>query len=783
MLLSRALLLHHTSQLRQSPATGIFLTSGWVAAVLLTFISGQLIANNRASLASFFTYLPWVMAVLIPTLTMPVASENRRGVTERLLTLPHTPLQRIFSRFSVYMGLITIWLIGFTPLIATLYYLGEPDTGPIATGFLGSLLLAAPMLAISLALCLRAKSGVGGLLASLTACFLLLLIGTPTVTGWFASVPGLSWLPTTTHLTPLGAFQPFTTGLLNLATILQLLGLTFLALAATQTHFRITNPENRITLLAVFLLALSLIPALRTKQIDTTAESLHTPSPTTVEAFRNLPSPITFTLHLSENNPDVPPSTHTYAHSLKNQLLRLRTLAPEKIILKTSNADSSTAAAITALQAGALEQPLPTGTTYFAALTAQVSGTTAVIPSLNPAREAALEYDLLTLATNALNPTKPEIAILSANPSASSNWQESLSESFQISRLSPETPTIASTTAVLIVQDDPTLTSTTLTAIRTYLNHGGNVMLFSNPTAPNTQSPTFTTLLPEWGLNLQSNSLVADPTTATLATQSGAGAMPYPYWLQLGPSNFNTKLPFTTGLGKVFMPETSAFTLTKPELPIVLTPILTTSAQARLVPLETYRSTPAELANSNLPAASGPQVIAAMATGAFSEEATKSANLIAFASTNWLTPTSLQQAPNNLALLTGTLHYLTGQGALTQLYTKGANPRTLTRIEAMANRLTQATAATELQIATRLHAVTQKQGADPYATAEAILQMQEEEFTLRQQLRDIRAEARRRIQTMENALLLINLTLSPTLVGLFFFLQRRRQRLKATSTL
>ena len=820
-MLAKSLVAYHTRQLRQSPATGIFLTVGWLAGVLLTFISGQLIATNRAELTGLFTYMPWILAVLIPTLTMPVASENRRGVAERLLTLPHTPAQRLFSRFAVLWALIGIWILGFWPLIATLYYLGSPDLGPIATGLLGSLLLAAPMLAISLALCLRAKTGVSGLLASLAACLILLLLGTSTVAAWFSAVPGLGWLPSATYLTLLGAYQPFTVGLLNLSATLLLIGLTFIFLGLAQKPFRITNNENRITIFGGLLTLLALIPALNWMQLDTTAESLYTASPATVQALNKLPQPVTFTVHFSGNNPDVPPSVHAYVHSLTNSLRRLRA-ASNNVIVKTNNTDASTAAAITALQAGATEQSLPTGTTYFAALTAEISGTQAIIPALQPSRQSVQEYDVMSLLNNTLNPANPPVAILSnGSRSLAQPVQEDLRKSFEIHYVNPiaDLPKILSTTTVLLVPDDTPMPVSATTAIRNFLGQGGNVVLladaFSRNPASVTSSPTdirLSTLLPEFGLTFISSTIVADPSLATLATQPGAGASAYPYWLQLTAGNLNAELPFTAGINKLFVPESGSITL-NPSTPYTLTPLITTSPNARVVPLETFQNTPAELASSNLPPATGRQLIAAMSSGAFATsphallrldgnvsaspsqpansaepDATelqggqplKYGNLIVFADADWLTATSITQSPENLNLLTNILNYVTGQGVFSQLRAKGANPRTLTRIESMANRLAQQTTVTEQKIATRLYEVTQTMQSG--TNEEALTKAQEEEFTLRQQLRNLRQQTRESLQGLENALLLLNLALMPTIAGVLFFLQRRRQRRKATTT-
>ncbi|PZP38960.1 MAG: hypothetical protein DI585_05685, partial [Pseudomonas fluorescens] len=101
MIISPALTQYHLTRTLQSPATGVFLVCGWVAAILLAFTVGRFFPNNRADLSSLMAYLPWVMAVLVSTLAMPVATEGQRGITERLATLPHTALQRLLSRFLV----------------------------------------------------------------------------------------------------------------------------------------------------------------------------------------------------------------------------------------------------------------------------------------------------------------------------------------------------------------------------------------------------------------------------------------------------------------------------------------------------------------------------------------------------------------------------------------------------------------------------------------------------------------------------------------------------------
>ncbi len=764
-----ALIRYHITQLRQSPATGVFLTSGWVLAILLTFVHGQFIAANRADLSLFFSYLPWVMALLVAALTMPIATENARGITERMATLPFTPFQQLSARFQVYWLLLGVWLLGFAPLIGTLFYLGEPDVGPILTGFLGSWLLAAPLLAVCLFVCRYAASAVGGLLGSLAATVGLLLVGMPWVAGWLAQVPGFGWVPSTSYVTLIGAYTPFTQGVINLSATLLLLSVALLALSAA------VNRRTGIPLACAgaLLWLIAMVPAVGWMQLDTTAESLHTPSAQSVHTLRNQGVPVTFTLHVSQNNPDVPAQVHDAIHSLTNLLLNLRAQAPKQVQLRQNNTDSSTDAAIRALQAGITEQNLPSGTVYFAGLEADIGGNKALMPIINPARQPVQEYDLMRLVAQAKANRKPFVTVIGD----ASGWQTQLADSFQITTIDPATQgtVMPSPTDVLVLPQDAPLPTPMLAVIQDYLAQGGSVLMTTDAYARTTPQRTAevtesqpSSLLLQWGITPISKSVVADLTLATLVQQSGTGNMPYPFWLTFGQPNMNDSLSFTLGINKIMLMESGALQLAEGTAFDVL-PILTTSPQARLVEHGAFMQTEPALANTllndNASGPAGARTVAAMVSGHFGPEGTPTGNLIVVADTDWLSANAIAQAPQNLEFLTNILHALAGQHNLATLRAKGAQPRTLTRIEAMSAALTAQSAQTEADIAKKLSEV------GPEAAEEA--------FTLRQQLRDIRAQTRHRLMTLENGLLALNLLLMPLALALGILVQRFRRKRNA----
>ncbi len=767
--MTSALIRYHMTHVRQSPATGVFLAAGWVAAVLLTFVHGQFIAANRADLSLFFSYLPWVMALLIATLTMPIATEGARGVTERMATLPFSPFQQLSARFQVYWLLLGLWLIGFTPLVVTLYYLGEPDFGPILTGFLGSWLLAAPLLAVSLLVCRYAASAVGGLLGSLAANLSLLLVGMPWVAGWLAQIPGFGWMPSTSHATLMGAYIPFTQGLVNLSAMLLLLAVALLALSAA------VNRRTGIPIACggALLLLIAMVPSVGWLQLDATADSLHTPSAHTVRTLHNQGVPVTFTLHVSQNNPDVPAQVHDAVHNLTNLLLNLRSQAPKQVLLRQNNTDASTDAAIRALQAGITEQNVRTGTVYFAGVEADIGGNKAVMPIIDPARQPVQEYDLMRLVAQAKANRKPFITVIGD----ASGWQSQLSDAFHITPLDPATQGTAmpSPTDVLVLAQDVPLPQPMLQVVHDYLASGGSVLMMTDAYARAYPQPAAgmddkqpSSLLPQWGIAPVSQSVVADPALATLVQQQGAGNMPYPFWLTFGKANMNDSLSFLLGMNKVLLMEAGALQLAQGTAFDVL-PILTTSTKARLVEHGAFMQTEPALANTLLnDNASGPaeaRTVAAMVSGHFGAEGTATGNLIVVADTDWLSASAIAQAPQNLELLTNMLHALAGQHSLANLRAKGAEPRTLTHIEAMSATLTAQSAQTEADIAKKL--------------AEVGPEAAEEAFTLRQQLRDIRAQTRSRLTMLENGLLAINLVLVPVLMGVVLLVQHVRRKRKA----
>ena len=156
---------------------------------LFTFYIGQFYVRERADLVAFFTYQPWLYLFLMPAVAMRLWAEERKsGTIELLLTLPVPVGAVVLGKFLAAIAFAGVALLLTFPIWITVNWLGSPDNGVIATGYLGSLLMASAYLAIGSALSATTKNQVVAFILAVTVCFLFLVSGLPMVldvfTGW-----------------------------------------------------------------------------------------------------------------------------------------------------------------------------------------------------------------------------------------------------------------------------------------------------------------------------------------------------------------------------------------------------------------------------------------------------------------------------------------------------------------------------------------------------------------------------------------------------------------------
>ncbi|MBR0679138.1 ABC transporter permease [Roseomonas eburnea] len=166
-----------------TPVAYVFIVIFLMMAGALTFTLGGFFQRGQADLGPFFTFVPWLFLFLVPALTMRLWAEERRlGTIELLLTLPLPQWQAVLGKFLAAWAFCAIALLLTFPLVLTVNYLGNPDNGVIAAGYVGCLLVAGAYLAVGAAMSAMTKNQVIAFVLAVAVCFLFAAAGSPVVT-------------------------------------------------------------------------------------------------------------------------------------------------------------------------------------------------------------------------------------------------------------------------------------------------------------------------------------------------------------------------------------------------------------------------------------------------------------------------------------------------------------------------------------------------------------------------------------------------------------------------
>lgn len=171
-----------------------------------------LFVGRQATLVHIFFQAAMLLVLIVPIVTMRQFSEERRsGTLELLLTGPAHEVEIVLAKYFASMTVLGIMIALTCAYALVLGIFGDPDWGPVYSGYLGLLLLASALVA-------------GGLTASaLTSNQIVAAVASLGVFGLLWAVDGLaSFAPGPLEnwilgLSLLGRFTPFATGALYLS--------------------------------------------------------------------------------------------------------------------------------------------------------------------------------------------------------------------------------------------------------------------------------------------------------------------------------------------------------------------------------------------------------------------------------------------------------------------------------------------------------------------------------------------------------------------------------------
>jgi ABC-2 type transport system permease protein len=170
-----------------TPVAYVFLVIFLFFAGYLPFERGKLFINRQADLRVFFDYIPLLFVFMVPATAMRLWAEERKsGSIELLLTLPITVRQAVLGKFVAAWLFLGIALALTFPMPLTVAYLGRPDWGAIAMGYLGSFLMAGAYLAVGCFFSALSKNQVISFILAVVACAILMYVGLPSTLNYLA---------------------------------------------------------------------------------------------------------------------------------------------------------------------------------------------------------------------------------------------------------------------------------------------------------------------------------------------------------------------------------------------------------------------------------------------------------------------------------------------------------------------------------------------------------------------------------------------------------------------
>lgn len=165
---------------------------------------------NQQMIRPLLLNMTVVLLFVLPMITMRTyAEEKRSGTIELLLTSPLTDVQIILGKFFGALALYATMLLVTLVYVGLLFFFGTPEWKPIATAYLGLLLLGGSFLSMGLLISSLTRNQIVAGMVTFGVFLLLWVID------WIGSFAGPTFEPIVNYLSITQHFDDFAKGVID----------------------------------------------------------------------------------------------------------------------------------------------------------------------------------------------------------------------------------------------------------------------------------------------------------------------------------------------------------------------------------------------------------------------------------------------------------------------------------------------------------------------------------------------------------------------------------------
>ena len=334
------------------------------------------------------------------------------------------------------------------------------------------------------------------------------------------------------------------------------------------TSGRLVSLVGLVLIAAALLFAVAVISLLPGWRLDLTEDRLFTLAPATREIVSNLEPQIELTFFYSDSATEDVPQIRTYATRVQELLREIVFASNGRLSLTVIDPEPFSEDEDLANQFGIQAVPVTQGgeAIYFGLVAAQQLSEGApdslpiseTLPLVRPDQEPFLEYEFVKLITQAANPERRVVALLTEldvdggfDPASGQMLQpwfvtDIIRQLYELRRISAADENIDEDVDIVMLVHPGELSEQMLYAIDQHIMRGGEAIVFLDPNADSlvTRSPQgilvpagmssdLPGLLEAWGVEYDSSKVLADSGLA-LRVSMGQGSRPEPHLGMLG---------------------------------------------------------------------------------------------------------------------------------------------------------------------------------------------------------------------------------------------------------